>query len=256
MSKDKIPYERWALFREAIDILRDEYSWGQLSEVFGYSSRGWAQSAYDHRSIVDERDVRRALELAREHKMETTTENGAEPDVSENADQRRSTAVALVREAREEHDLTWQELYNLIPQHYSSSGSFSSVARQWSSGETTPPPDVLRDLRSGVFALRRGYQPGEEPDAENTGSRPWDWTHDVRAVLNRVADELESCAEQQEYELMELASLVESEAERVPPAFRGPYEDLADRLLEAAGKLPERIREPLDEIADDLEQPG
>lgn len=256
MSYDKIPYERWALFREAIDILRDEYSWGQIPELFGYSSQGWASQAYQHRSIVDERDVQRALELARQHKMETTKEkeNGARSDMPDEK-QRRTAAAALVREAREEHDLTWQELYNLIPQHYSSSGSFSSVARQWTTGESTPPPDVLRDLKSAVFSLRQGYEPGGEQTAENTGARSWDWMDDVRDQLGQIADELESCAQQREPELMELAYRIEAEAEKVPPAFRGPYEQLADRLLEAAGKIPQRIREPLDEITDDLERP-
>lgn len=70
MLGDKVGYGQWIYMRGLMDELRAlGYSWRQLSHLAGKSNRGWATKAYQHRSLVQERDIRllgKALEAERE----------------------------------------------------------------------------------------------------------------------------------------------------------------------------------------------
>lgn len=225
MTNGKVDYEPWLRWREQIDILREKYGWRELSTLHGKSERGYISQAYEHRSILEPSVIKITEELvAKELKEREQDGAGADLDNGNDEETDQEQRLAFTRNLagafRDELGLTWAEASEAFGY---AAGSLASMIRR----EDAASWDAIKQAQSKLQHYREFGVPTKEAEPETAAAPtkawqeetdPWAWLDSVQASL------------------VTLAARVEAEGQRVPPAFRGPYEAKAKALLDLAEK--------------------
>jgi hypothetical protein len=225
----KISYQRWTEFRNAMKTIRQARSWNEASKELGKSSAGWAQAAFQHRSVVEEADVDEAIRVALQ-----LVESGEAVSFDRHPEpkpglHRSEDFVDAVDELIESHGATWQAM-----SEHERGGSIMAAWNRIKKGEQAKVTTSTRDAALAMLdAARRGEisfraAPTAAPDTPLKEIAPqapkekaqdaWAWMDDVRETL------------------FALAGRVENEGMAVPEAFRGPFNAKAEALLEFANR--------------------
>lgn len=233
----KTSIKLWHEWRAAIDVLREKYSWNELSKLHGHSERGWCASAYKHRGLLSEAMVGRGLTLAKRYiAVRDHHTNGKEQPMA--------AAQAKAYDIVSEFKATVTNIvddYGIslisIGQHigYNSAAGVSNIMN----GHTRPSQTKLLRLRALAGKLADGFDPKKEhpltdlPDGKPAPALKGRDVRDPRPAGGGAYAWMDSVSEG----LLALAEEIGQAALEVPAAFRGPYTEKQNKIMELAAEF-------------------
>ena len=227
---NKLPYEVWAgRFQYAFEYLRREggFSLTDLSLHVG-KERGWADAARNYRSVVEESDLKKLEDKVAEVKKakngkKRTARGGLTPELTK-AEQIK--VCDLIDELREDNVLWWQ--VDLMFGYENATGSTAITIRKKDGKGCSKERykhalrevEVYRSDRKSYLAKLVKPAKNEKP---TNGTKPKEKNSTLFSWVEEIHDGL-----------MRFADLMDEEATKVPPDFRGPYHTRRDMLKEMA----------------------
>lgn len=214
-GQHKVEYKEWQRWREDINTLREVgYSWTELSVVLGHSESGYVSHAYEHRAILEPDTIRRTRELVKSRAVqELLKKKQPQPpqgeDEGDDSEERKRQARE-VKDALVELGLTVGEI-GVQAFGYSNANSLTSALAPSGTG---PPWDRIKQAQA--YLQQQNGKPSREEEPKPAD--PWGWIDEVRDAL------------------LEQAVKVEQHATLVPEAFRGPFKEKVDALVNLADK--------------------